>query len=78
MWLGYRGVLRKTGRFDQGVRTYVVDDPNTSIPLVEFTPSRGMDLDVLLGRTAAVWGYTWYRGDLRHNFMQASQLFPSP
>jgi SH3-like domain-containing protein len=73
-WLGYRGVLRRSGYYSEGVQTYVLDDPLTLRPLIELVPARGMNLDAYLTRTIHLYGWTWYRGDLRRNFMQASQL----
>ena len=73
-WLGHRGVLRRSGHFGDGVQTYVLDDPITLRPLIEVVPCRGMNLDAHLTRTVTLYGWTWYRGDLRHNFMNAAQI----
>ena len=73
-WLPHRGVLRRSGHYSGGVQTYVLDDPITLRPLIEVAPCRGMNLDAYLTRTITLYGWTWYRGDLRRNFMQASQL----
>ena len=73
-WLGHRGVLRRSGHYSDGVQSYVLDDPITLRPLIEVVPCRGMNLDAHLTRTVQLYGWTWYRGDLRRNFMQASQL----
>ena len=73
-WLSYRGVLRRSGHSTVGVQLYTLDDPLTLAPLIEVSPVRGMNLDAYLTRTITLSGWTYYRGDLRRNFMQASQV----
>jgi hypothetical protein len=73
-WLSYRGVLRRSGHSTVGVQLYTLDDPLTLAPLIEVRPVRGVNLDAYLTHTVTLSGWTYYRGDLRRNFMQASQV----
>jgi hypothetical protein len=75
-WLGYRGVLRRAGRMNEGQTTYALDDPVTLRPLLYATAGTGVNLDAYQNRIVQLWGWTVYRGDLKNNHMIATRVIP--
>ncbi|MFO0877188.1 MAG: SH3 domain-containing protein [Gemmataceae bacterium] len=77
-WLSFRGILRRSGRTIEGQQTYALDDPITLRPILYATPARGVDFESHVNRTVTLTGYSFWRGDLRNNFMSAVHLVPDP
>ncbi|MFM7148275.1 MAG: hypothetical protein ACKO23_00365 [Gemmataceae bacterium] len=75
-WVGYRGILRKAGRTIEGQTTYALDDPTTMRPVVYAVPGRGNNLEPHVNRPVQLWGYSFWRGDLRNNFMTVVHVVP--
>jgi SH3-like domain-containing protein len=77
-WISYRGVLRRAGRTVEGQPTFALDDPVTFRPILYVTPARGIDFESNLNRIVTVSGYSFWRGDLRNNYMTAVRLEREP
>ncbi|MFO0841387.1 MAG: SH3 domain-containing protein [Gemmataceae bacterium] len=73
-WVSYRGVLRRAGRIVEGQQTYALDDPVTLRPILYTTPSRELNFEPHLNRIVTLSGYSFWRGDLRNNYMTAVRL----
>jgi hypothetical protein len=73
-WVSYRGVLRRAGRIVEGQQTYALDDPVTLRPILYASAARGVDFEPHLNRIVTLSGYSFWRGDLRNNYMTAVRL----
>jgi SH3-like domain-containing protein len=70
----FAGLLRKSARNRNGLPTYVLES-SSSVRLY-VNPAAGVDLESYVGRNVEVTGTANYDGELRSNFMLASQVRP--
>jgi uncharacterized protein YgiM (DUF1202 family) len=71
------GWLRRTGNFMDYKPTYALESSQGELRLyVTEQPGANVNLDQYLNRNVLLYGPTWFRGDVRTNYMTVSKVQP--